>query len=309
MSRLPIPAPERHEGVKHGQSFFPVEKYATFLDEKMPARTNHWHEEAEWTLVTAGQGTYQVDLVEYPIQAGDFLFVPPLQLHAARCSRELETETFVFHMNFLGSNATDICATRYLAPLAKQELSIPCHIGASHPAYPALSRLFTQLNELFMQKSPGYELALKACLLQAVSQLFPYGQTAPSSDSATISQKLKHVLDYLAAHYTEEISVAQLAGLCYFSEYHFMRFFKKHMNMTCVEYITSLRLEKAVEQLVRGDSTILDAALSSGFHSLAYFYKVFKRKYQMTPKEFIKQLQTPFQDGGADRQCETNGLY
>lgn len=293
MPKSPIPAPERHEDIKHGESFFPVEKYSTSLDEKVPTLFIHWHEEAEWTLVTAGQGIYQIDLVEYPVQAGDLLFVPPLQLHAARCSRELVTETFVFHMNFLGSNATDICATRYLAPLARQELSVPCHIPPEHPAYPDLYPLFTRLNDLFTQKSPGYELAMKACLLQAVSQLLPYGQSVSSSDSATISQKLKHVLDYVAAHYTEELSVSQLASLCYFSEYHFMRFFKKHMNMTCVEYITNLRLEKAVEQLERGDGTILDAALSSGFHNLAHFYKVFKRKYQMTPKEFIRQLQAP----------------
>lgn len=295
MPKAPIPAPERHEDAKHGHAFFPVEKYSTLLNKKVPFLFNHWHEEAEWTLVTAGQGTYQIDLVEYPVKAGDLLFVSPLQLHSARCDPEtdLKTETFVFHMNFLGSNATDICATRYLSPLAKQELSVPCHIPAAHPAYPAMSRLFAQLSALFTQKSPGYELSMKACLLQAVSQLLPYSQRVPSSDSATISQKLKHVLDYLAAHYTEEISVAQLAAQCYFSEYHFMRFFKKHMNMTCIEYITNLRLEKAVEQLEHGDSTILDAALSSGFHNLAYFYKVFKRKYQMTPKEFIKQVQSP----------------
>lgn len=65
------------------------------------------------------------------------------------------------------------------------------------------------------------------------------------------------------------------------------------MNMTCVEYTTSLRLAKAVELLEQGDTTILDAALSSGFHNLAYFYKVFKRKYQMTSKEFIWQVYMP----------------
>ncbi|MDO5399579.1 MAG: AraC family transcriptional regulator [Eubacteriales bacterium] len=290
MPKAPAPAPERREGVRHGDAFFPVEKYSTVLSKKVPPLTVHWHEEAEWTLVTAGRGFYQIDLVEYPVCAGDLLLIPPLQLHAARCGPEdaLETETFVFHLNFLGSNAADVCAARYLSPLARQELSVPCHLPPSHPAYPAMARLFERVSGLFAEKAPGYELSMKACLLEALAQLLPYSQRLPAAGA--ISQKLKQVLDYLSAHYTEDISVAQLAALCYFSEYHFMRFFKKHMNMTCVEYITTLRLEKAVEQLKTGEGTILDAALSAGFHNLAYFYKVFKRKYQMTPREFIRQL-------------------
>ena len=35
--------------------------------------------------------------------------------------------------------------------------------------------------------------------------------------------------------------------LCYFSEYHFMRFFKRFMGTSCLNYIKNLRLEKAAE--------------------------------------------------------------
>ena len=84
----------------------------------------------------------------------------------------------------------------------------------------------------------------------------------------------------------------ELAKLCYFSDYHFMRFFKKHMNMTCVEYINNLRLEKAVEMFEQGSTEILDVSLSVGFHNLSYFYRAFKKKYNITPLSFIKSLST-----------------
>ena len=77
-------------------------------------------------------------------------------------------------------------------------------------------------------------------------------------------------------------------GLCYFSEYHFMRFFKKHMNMTCMEFLNNLRLEKAVELLKDGNASILEVSLSVGFHNLSYFHRAFKKKYRMTPGEFLK---------------------
>ncbi len=61
--------------------------------------------------------------------------------------------------------------------------------------------------------------------------------------------KLKTVLEYIDAHYAEELSISALASLCYFSEYHFMRFFKRFMGTSCLNYIKNLRLEKAAELL------------------------------------------------------------
>lgn len=69
-----------------------------------------------------------------------------------------------------------------------------------------------------------------------------------------------------------------------------MRFFKKHMNMTVVEYLNNLRLEKAVELFEQGNTSILEVSLATGFHNLSYFHKIFKRKFHMTPREFLKKL-------------------
>ena len=80
---------------------------------------------------------------------------------------------------------------------------------------------------------------------------------------------MKSVLDYIELHYSEAILIADLASLCYFSEYHFMRFFKKHMSMTCVEYVNNLRLEKAVELFEQGETSILEVSLSVGFRNSA----------------------------------------
>ena len=101
------------------------------------------------------------------------------------------------------------------------------------------------------------------------------------------------MLDYLELHYAEPVTVAQLAQLCYFSPYHFMRFFKKHMNMTCTEYINTLRLEKAVAQFEEGNTSILEVSTAVGFHNLSYFHKLFKKKYRMTPLSFIRALSSP----------------
>ena len=167
----------------------------------------------------------------------------------------------MFHMNFLGGNATDVCSTRYLTPIMNQEFSMPCLIKKGHPVYASLEKIFRQITSLYDGTVMGYELALKSLFLQAVFLLLQYSEKNISPDTRA-SDKLKSVLDYIELHYGEPISISELSKLCYFSDYHFMRFFKKHMSMTCVEYINNLRLEKAVELFEQGETSILDVSLS-----------------------------------------------
>lgn len=292
MKKLHSLALEQKEDAKHGETFFPVQKYITTLTSDVPVVTTHWHEEAELTFITKGNCFYQVDLIDYEVQEGDILFIPPLLLHSTQrnTSEETISETYVFHLNFLGGNSTDICSTRYFAPIMNQEFAIPCLITPEHPAYASLRKIFSQITSLYDEAVIGYELALKSLFLQALFLLLQYSKKTESSDAGKLSDKLKNVLDYIEIHYTEAISVSDLAKLCYFSDYHFMRFFKKHMNMTCIEYINNLRLEKSVELFEQGNTSILDVSLSVGFHNLSYFHRAFKKKYHMTPLSFIKEL-------------------
>ena len=147
MTNLHSLALEQKENAKHGEAFFPIQKYITRLAPDYPVITTHWHEGAELTLITEGNCSYQIDLIEYEAKEGDILFIPPLLLHSISLgnSKEYFSETYVFHMNFLGGNSTDICSTRYLTPMMNQELSVPCLIRPEHPVYPSLRKIFNQI--------------------------------------------------------------------------------------------------------------------------------------------------------------------
>ena len=303
MKLLKTLALEQKEDARHGKALFPLQKYNTQLDKDHPVVTTHWHDEAELTLVAEGSAEYQINLEGYPVAAGDLVFIQPRLLHTiALYSTEqlqqhlfqqehFQSETYVFHLNYLGANATDICATRYLLPLMNEEYTLPCHISPDHPAYASMKAVFSQISGLYEETPPGYELAIKSCLLQAVFLLLPYGVSGKSQDTESASEKLKTILDYIHLHYADSLSIKELASQCYFSEYYFMRFFKKHMHMTVIEYLNNLRMEKAVELFEQGHTSIIEVSMSVGFHSLSYFHKVFREKFSMTPKQFLQQLQ------------------
>ena len=282
---------EQKENTKHGEVFFPIQKYITKLNLNSPVIMTHWHEEAELTLITKGSCIYQIDLVEYEVNEGDLLFIPPLLLHSIRLNGtdNFCSETYVFHVNFLGGNATDICSTRYLTPMINHELTLPYHISSTHPAHHSLHECFIKMASLYTEQTFGYEIALKSVLLQALFLLLQYSTTESATISAS-SDKLKNVLDYIDLHYAEPLTISELAELCYFSEYHFMRFFKKYMGESAMEYVRNVRLAKAAELFEQGAQSSLEVSLSCGFNNLSYFHREFKEKYGMTPGAFQRKI-------------------
>ena len=278
------------ENARHGEAAFPVARYRTRLHAAYQDVPLHWHEEAELTLILRGESSYTVQLESFPVREGDLVFVPPQVLHAVTTGGgEMESDTFVFHMDFLGGRGGDVCTLRYLAPLSAQKLTPPAVIHRDHPAYEPLLTLFRELNRTWEQKEPGYELMVKAKLLTGLALLMPHC----AKDSAELAlrtehaEKIKAALEYMDRNYGEEISIADVAAACYFSQYHFMRFFKKYMGTSCGEYLKNLRLEKAAKAFASGNNGILDVAMESGFRNLSYFYREFQKKYGYTPKQFI----------------------
>ena len=282
--------PQQKENARHGESGFPIQRYRTTLHATYQDVPTHWHEEAELTLIVRGASTYTVQLESDQVKEGDIVFVPPQVLHAVTTGGgEMDSDTFVFHPNLLGAATADVCTLRYLAPLCAQKLTPPTVIRRDHPAYDQLLRLIRDMNRTWETREIGWELMIKAQLLTALAILMPYC----TKDSAELAlrtehaEKIKTALEFMDKNYGEEIAIADVAAACYFSQYHFMRFFKKYMGMSCGEYLKNLRLEKAAQSFARGNSVILDVAMDSGFRNLSYFYREFQKKYGYTPKQFI----------------------
>lgn len=283
--------PEQKENAKHGEYLFPIQKYTTNLRDDYPTVQPHWHDEAEFTLITKGSCTCQIELENYEVHEGDLIFIPSTLLHSlSRQTKIMESDTYVFHMNFLGAASNDICSIRYLSPMINQELIPPFIIRHDHPAHVQISGLFQQMNIAWDKKVPGYEMLIKSHLIALMAFLLPYCSEGSkvSPIHSEHSQKMRTALEYISAHFTEDLSIADIAAACYFSEYHFMRFFKKHMGVSCMEYIKNLKLEHAAKLFETSNQSILDVSLASGFHNLSYFYREFKKKYGMTPREWMK---------------------
>ena len=98
------------------------------------------------------------------------------------------------------------------------------------------------------------------------------------------------LLQYVNQNYDTKINIEMLAESFGVSSRSIRKYFSKQVGMSCIDYITMLRMEKARQMLWRTDKTITEIAFAVGYSSQQYFGNVFRRYTGLSPGRFRKQL-------------------
>lgn len=98
--------------------------------------------------------------------------------------------------------------------------------------------------------------------------------------------------EYCKTHFRKEISIGDIADHCQISLSSLISLFQKQISQTPRNYIEKIRLEHACQLILDKESCIKKVSHDCGFNSPNYFSKVFRRKYNMSPIEFSKNIFT-----------------
>ena len=98
--------------------------------------------------------------------------------------------------------------------------------------------------------------------------------------------KIKDVIKYIETNYQRAITIDEIAGVCNFSSSHFMKYFKKVMNTSFIDYLNEYRLSVASRLLLTTSDNILEIAAECGYDNLSYFNRLFKKKFGVTPSVY-----------------------
>jgi len=91
---------------------------------------------------------------------------------------------------------------------------------------------------------------------------------------------------FLAESHEGHVSLKEVAAQVNLSPCHFCAVFKKQTGVTFSQYRTRKRLEKARELLLDAERRVSDVAFDSGFESIPYFNRAFRRWFGCSPSEF-----------------------
>lgn len=91
---------------------------------------------------------------------------------------------------------------------------------------------------------------------------------------------------YIQEHFADEISLDDVSREVNVSPYYFSKLFKEEVGENFIEYLTSLRIEKAKEMLKDDRLTVKEAGARAGYADQNYFSRIFKKQTGMTPRQF-----------------------
>lgn len=104
----------------------------------------------------------------------------------------------------------------------------------------------------------------------------------PLPDLASLNQILP-ALRHIDEHYAAPIRASELASRCGLSEPHFRRVFEDHINMTPMDYLNLIRIQKACKLLRKTDASMEIIAVDCGFPSVSTFTRNFRKFLGTTP--------------------------
>jgi AraC-like DNA-binding protein len=93
-------------------------------------------------------------------------------------------------------------------------------------------------------------------------------------------------LDYITRHYTQSLSLADIAREVGLSPYRLAHLVKAHTGKTVLQIILHARVQNARHLLENTDKSCTDIAYENGFNDQSYFIKHFKRLTGITPARY-----------------------
>lgn len=280
-----------HENTTHGNIIFPYNTYLCSIPLDFSSVPAHWHEEMEIIYIKKGQGLVTVDFRTYRVNADSIVLILPGQLHSIEQFNDerMEYENIIFNLNMLIPKAMDSCSQDFIQPFLHGKITVPTVFTPVYPYYKDVVAPIDACDEICKTKPQGYELFIKSKLFEFLFILDNRCRNltrAPKDHKAL--DKMKIILKYVENHYTERITIAEIAQEVDFSESHFMRYFKSTMGTSFIEYLKEYRLTMAARLLQSSESSVLEVATGVGFDNLSYFNRAFKKRYHVTPSQFRK---------------------
>ncbi len=101
---------------------------------------------------------------------------------------------------------------------------------------------------------------------------------------------LRRAQEFITAHYTEGLSLEQVAEYVALSPTYFSRIFKQAMGCTFVEYLTRVRLEEARRLLRTTTLSLAEISYAVGYQSPNYFSEVFKTVEGITASAYRRSV-------------------
>lgn len=246
----------------------------------------HLHEYFELDLILSGRCQARVGEQVYSLNADDVLSIEAHTPHS-----------------FTGTDCT-VITVQFEQSFFERTLPEPRHpdfvcnsaVEGNNAAYDELRRLIALLVKNNADRQPGYELRNWSLIYELMDVMYRSFRVedseARNQRAHRYTARMAELSRIIAASYREDLTLSELAGRVHLSAPYLSKFFEKQFGVTFLAYLTQVRLNHAVDALLKTDDTIETVSADAGFPNSHAFVQAFKKEYGVLPSVYRRQARS-----------------
>lgn len=228
-------------------------------------------------IVLSGEGTLSYEEQTYQLDQGDCVFIDCRKAYSHSTSDNLWSLQWChFYAPFL--------------PAVYEKYKERGGRPVFHPNNLAKFReLFSEVYLLASSSDYIRDMRLNEKLSMLLTMLMEESWHPEDSMVSKKRMELTKLKEYLDEHYTEKISLDELAIHFFINKYYLTKIFKETYGTTINSYIIAKRITRAKQMLRFTDMTLEEIAIAVGMNGGNYFSRMFKKIEGISPREYRKQ--------------------
>lgn len=249
-----------------------------FTKENVPLPP-HLHKYLEYIYITEGSMGLKIQDIQTEMHCQDLAIIFPDTIHQFDIDRSAPSQAIyvLASPSLAGSFCEILQKSSPSAPVIRREIL--------HPDIPyAINSL------LGLEQSPFFPEMQQAYFQILLARTLPLCRPVQKKEPES-PNLVWQTASYIARHFTEDISLFQMARSLCTSPYKLSRIFSGIFHMNFNQYLNEIRLDYASHLLRTTDISITDIYISSGFASQTTFNRAFKAKYLISPRDYRRQIQ------------------
>lgn len=278
------------EQIPHSSTVFPI----TYFHDELAELPNlagplHWHPDFE--IATAEKGTldYQVGQEHIILKPGDSIFVNGNILHGIRqISGDIpDPMPNIVFSGTLVAPETGAIYQKYITPIAQCDTLPFIVFKNGDRRCEAVNAWIKEIYHQFQTAEPCYELVVQRHISLIFEHIFRNFGVLPKATATRIQInnqiRIQKMLSYIYAHFSETVTLEDIAGAANISRSEAGRCFTAYMGCSPIEALIQYRLQTAYRLLNEKTQTLQEISYVCGFNSVNYFSRQFRKKYGYAP--------------------------
>lgn len=246
-------------------------------------RKMHYHENFELLYLMKGRLSVSVEEEVFQLDIGDMILINASRNHAYEGTGDVLAGRF------------SISHVKVRDLVGQNTVLFWCNSTAEkNEAYDDLRQVILKIFNQFLRGENGqiylYSLYYQMLHILTTNFLLTAKDLRYKSEKGNTDDRMQEIFAYVRANYRENITLQDLSDHLYLSPTYLSKYIKKKCGVNFIELINTVRLGRAMEDLMYSDASVMKIAMDNGFANVAAYNKVFKEAYETTPSEFRKKM-------------------